>query len=112
MAWLLDTNAWIHYLKNPASRVRVELEQRRPNEIVTCAVVKAELLHGAMKYGVPDRRASIVRETLSLYRPCHSMTLRRSTTPASGTNWSNRANALGRMIFSSRQLAWQTIARW
>ena len=56
MAWLLDTNAWIHYLKNPASRIRTELEKHAPEEIVTCAVVKAELLHGAQKYGSPERR--------------------------------------------------------
>ena len=29
MAWLLDTNAWIHYLKNPGSRIRAGLGMRR-----------------------------------------------------------------------------------
>jgi tRNA(fMet)-specific endonuclease VapC len=68
MAWLLDTNAWIHYLKNPASRIRTALESHTPGEIVVCAVVKAELLHGALKYGSPERRSAIVHETLSPYR--------------------------------------------
>jgi predicted nucleic acid-binding protein len=49
MAWMLDTNAWIHYLKNPASGIRAGLERRTPGEVVSCAVVKAELLHGAMR---------------------------------------------------------------
>ena len=68
MAWLLDTNVWIHYLKNPGSRIRAGLEKHAPDEIVVCAVVKAELLHGAKKYGVPERRAAIVHETLAPYR--------------------------------------------
>ena len=67
MAWLLDTNAWIHYLKNPGSRIRAGLERHTPDEIVVCSVVKAELLHGAQKYGVPERRAAVVRETLAPY---------------------------------------------
>jgi tRNA(fMet)-specific endonuclease VapC len=68
MAWLLDTNVWIHYLKNPASPVRGCLAAHTPGEIVTCSVVRAELLHGAMKYGVPARRMTIVVETLAPYR--------------------------------------------
>ena len=29
-----DTNAWIHYLKNPGSRIRASLERHTPNESV------------------------------------------------------------------------------
>jgi tRNA(fMet)-specific endonuclease VapC len=68
MAWLLDTNVWIHYLRNPDSRVRAALVRHTPDEIAVCAVVKAELLHGAMKYGAPERRLAVVREALALYR--------------------------------------------
>ncbi len=67
MAWLLDTNTWIHYLKNPASPVAHHLRQHFPPDILTCAVVKAELLHGALKYGVPERRLAVVRATLAPY---------------------------------------------
>jgi len=56
MGWLLDTNAWIDYLKNSASLVRVNLIQRRLEEIFSCSIVRAELMHGALKYGVPERR--------------------------------------------------------
>jgi len=65
--WLLDTNCWIHYLKDAASPIGPHLRQRTPADIVTCAVVRAELLHGAMKYGVPERRLAVVRETLAPY---------------------------------------------
>jgi tRNA(fMet)-specific endonuclease VapC len=62
MAWLLDTNAWIDYLRNPSSSIRLRLAERTPEEILVCAIVRAELLHGAMKYGLPERRLAIVRE--------------------------------------------------
>jgi len=39
MPWLLDTNAWIDYLKNPASAVRARLTERKPEEIFTCSIV-------------------------------------------------------------------------
>jgi len=68
MAWLLDTNAWIDYLKNSSSPVRARLAERMPEEIFVCAIVRAELLHGAMKYGVPERRSAIVHEVLAPYR--------------------------------------------
>lgn len=68
MAWLLDTNARIDYLKNPASAVRARLMEQKPEEIATCSIVRAELLHGARKYGVPERRLAIVRETPAPYR--------------------------------------------
>lgn len=67
MPWLLDTNVWIHYLKSASSPVAERLRHRLPSEILTCAVVRAELLHGAMKYGVPERRLVIVAETLAPY---------------------------------------------
>jgi tRNA(fMet)-specific endonuclease VapC len=68
MAWLLDTNAWIDYLRSATSAVRERLLERKPEEIFTCSIVRAELLHGALKYGVPQRRLTIVRETLAPYR--------------------------------------------
>ena len=68
MAWLLDTNAWIDYLKNPTSGVRARLVERKPEEIYTCSIVLAEWLHGARKYGASGRRLAIVREALAPYR--------------------------------------------
>jgi tRNA(fMet)-specific endonuclease VapC len=67
MAWLLDSNSWIDYLKNPRSAVRTRLEQRSPGDVRTCAIVKAELLHGARKYGNPERRLALVAEAFAPY---------------------------------------------
>lgn len=64
MAWLLDTNSWISYLKKPAGALAARLAVTRPADIVTCSVVRAELLHGAAKYGNAERRRAKVIETL------------------------------------------------
>ena len=43
MAYLLDTNVWIHYLKDSASPIRAKLTTVTPADIVLCSIVKAEL---------------------------------------------------------------------
>jgi tRNA(fMet)-specific endonuclease VapC len=67
MAWLLDTNAWITYLKMPQSSIRSCLETLRPADVLLCSVVKAELLHGAEKYGNRERRLAVLRELFAPY---------------------------------------------
>lgn len=56
MAWLLDTNAWIQHLKNPGGPIERRLKHLPPSDILLCSVVKAELWHGAHKYGRRERR--------------------------------------------------------
>jgi tRNA(fMet)-specific endonuclease VapC len=56
MAFLPDTNAWVHLLKNPASALDAKIRAYPVSEILLCAVVKAELWHGAEKYGNRERR--------------------------------------------------------
>jgi tRNA(fMet)-specific endonuclease VapC len=68
MAYLLDTNSWIHYLKHANCPIRTRLATLAPADIVTCAVVRAELLHGAEKYGNRDRRVAAVVQTLAPFR--------------------------------------------
>jgi len=49
MKYLLDTNACIQYLNGTSSSLRRKLESSRPDGIVLCTVVKAELFYGATK---------------------------------------------------------------
>jgi tRNA(fMet)-specific endonuclease VapC len=67
MAWLLDTNAWITYLKTPQSSIHSRLQSLQPTDVVLCSVVKAELLHGAEKYGNRERRLGLLRELFAPY---------------------------------------------
>lgn len=60
MQYLLDTNIWIHYLRDPDSPVRGHLSSHQSDDIVTCSVVHAELLHGAEKYGNRLKQISLV----------------------------------------------------
>lgn len=68
MPYLLDTNAWIHYLKKPGSRIHAKLASMQPAEVVTCSIVRSELLHGAEKYGNRRRRVATVVQTLAPFR--------------------------------------------
>ena len=70
MAWLLDTNAWIQHLKNPGGPVEQHLNRVLPSEIFLCAIVKAELWHGAYKYERRDRRLIALH---NLFQPFTSL---------------------------------------
>jgi tRNA(fMet)-specific endonuclease VapC len=69
MAYLLDTNAWIVYLKSPFSKVGARLQALLPIDIVTCSIVKAELYHGSYKYANADARRLRLDK---LFAPCAS----------------------------------------
>ncbi len=68
MRYLLDTNAWIIYLKNPASGVRSRLLSMSPQDVLTCSIVLSELLHGAEKYGNRLKRVATVRTLLAPFQ--------------------------------------------
>jgi tRNA(fMet)-specific endonuclease VapC len=56
MAFLPDTNVWISLLKNPGGNLDARVRSQPVTDIFLCAVVKAELWHGAEKYGNRERR--------------------------------------------------------
>ena len=56
MAFLPDTNVWISLLKNPGGSLDAKVQSQPVADILLCAVVKAELWHGAEKYGSRERR--------------------------------------------------------
>ena len=65
MRYLLDTNAWIVYFKGRQTSVRSRLEGTPRDQITTCSVVWAELLHGARKYENPAERRERVERVLN-----------------------------------------------
>jgi tRNA(fMet)-specific endonuclease VapC len=56
MAFLPDTNVWISLLKQPGGKLDAKFQSHPVSDIFLCAVVKAELWHGAEKYGNRERR--------------------------------------------------------
>lgn len=60
MKWLLDTNVWIAVLKKRDAVLQDRFTANRSSDMCSCALVRAELMHGARKYAVPEsRRASV-----------------------------------------------------
>ncbi len=59
MTYLLDTNAWITYLRGKDPRFLQTLHQVSPDQIALCAIVLAELIHGAHKSGPANASANL-----------------------------------------------------
>ncbi len=51
MNHLLDTNAWVAYLRGKDAGLIQRLNQANPDSIYLCSIVVAELIHGAHKSG-------------------------------------------------------------
>jgi tRNA(fMet)-specific endonuclease VapC len=60
MRYLLDTNIIIFALKDAKGRSALRIGQANQQEVAICAVVEAELYHGATKYDRPSRRKIIL----------------------------------------------------
>ena len=67
MSYLLDTNTCIRYLNGASEPVRRRVETISPDEIVVCAIVKAELFYGAMKSQHPERNLAKQRKFLDRF---------------------------------------------
>ena len=68
MLYLPDTNSWIYYLKGSRPTLTHRIDATPASEIVTCSIIWAELLHGAFKYGLPQRRLNAIDSVLSLFK--------------------------------------------
>lgn len=67
MTYLLDTNTCIRYLNGRSDPIRRRLEATRPQDIVVCSVVKAELFYGAMKSRNPGTTLAKQRRFLQRF---------------------------------------------
>ena len=56
MPWLPDTNVWISLLKHPGGKLEDRVRAAVTSDVLLCSIVKAELWHGAEKYGNRERR--------------------------------------------------------
>ena len=70
MASLLDTSAWINFLKPghaDGKAIADRLAALQETEILLCSVVKAELWHGAEKYAGRETRLARLAEIFDRY---------------------------------------------
>ena len=70
MKYLLDTNVCIRHLNHRSDPISQQLLQRKPEDIVLCSVVKAELFYGSLKSQNPvgnlERQRQFVSRFVSL----------------------------------------------
>lgn len=65
MAWLLDTNVCVEYLRNRNPQVNSRLRSRSPSELRLCSVVIGELVYGAWRSNDPPRNLALLAEFFS-----------------------------------------------
>ena len=59
MTYLLDTNAWIAYLRQNNPKLVRKVSQLNPTDIALCSVVLGELLYGAHHSAVTKQAANL-----------------------------------------------------
>lgn len=64
MAYLLDTNVCIEYLRNPNARVRQQLMSKPNSDVFTCSVVVGELYYGVHRSDDIPKNLKLVEELL------------------------------------------------
>ena len=60
MRYLLDTNAIIFALKDAQGRSALRIGRAAHDDVMVCAVVEAELYHGATKYDRATKREAVL----------------------------------------------------
>ena len=70
MRYLLDTNICIALVHRPEPALKLKLAGKRPQDLVLCSIVKAELLYGARK---SQRVAENLKELEAFFAPFDSI---------------------------------------
>jgi len=93
---LLDTNTWIYALKGQPTALVARLGAVDPASVAFCSVIKAELLHGAYRYGNQERRLALLHALFSRHTLLPSMTVPPRSMAASAMNWKPKGRSSGR----------------
>src|SRR5712691_6519723 len=67
MIYLLDTNAWIQFLRNRKALVVQRIRARQPADLRVCTVTAAELYFGCLKSARPALHRAKVDTVLAPY---------------------------------------------
>jgi tRNA(fMet)-specific endonuclease VapC len=67
MTYLLDTNAWVQFLRNRHALVVQRIHARQPAELRVCSVVMAELFYGCLRSAKPAANRAKVDAVLQPY---------------------------------------------
>lgn len=67
LIYLLDTNVCIVYLKGKSESIKIRFDGLPREQIAVCAIVKGELLYGAMGSNNPQKALNLQRAFLSQF---------------------------------------------
>lgn len=67
MKYLLDTNVCIRYLQGRLPCIRDAIHTKSPEQLVICAIVRAELFFGAMKSNYPVKTLALQRQFIDQF---------------------------------------------
>jgi tRNA(fMet)-specific endonuclease VapC len=68
VTYLLDTNVWVAFLRNPSSPVVARLRAGQPGDVCVCSVVVAELYYGCLRSANPAANRGKVEALVRPYR--------------------------------------------
>ena len=66
--WLLDTNAWIHYLNPTPSPIESQLRAHPRTQVFLCDVVKAELYYGTYRSQRVEQNLLLLEDLFSGFK--------------------------------------------
>jgi tRNA(fMet)-specific endonuclease VapC len=67
MNYLLDTNAWIAFLRQSQSPLVALVQSHQVEELQVCSIVTAELLYGCLRSAKPETNRTKVQALLQPY---------------------------------------------
>jgi tRNA(fMet)-specific endonuclease VapC len=110
--YLLDSNAWIAFVRNPLSPIGPRLRSKSTTEIQTCSVVVAELFYRCLRSAKPAANRAKIDVLIAPYLclPCDQLAadrfapLRRDLEIA-GTPIGTTLTMRGRRMITSRSLS-------
>ena len=68
MTYLLDTNVWVAFLRNPNSPIVPRLRARQPGDVCVCSVVVGELYYGCLRSANSTANRAKVEALMRPYR--------------------------------------------
>jgi tRNA(fMet)-specific endonuclease VapC len=67
MIYLLDTNAWVHFLRKKNALVIQRIQSHQPSDLRVCSVTAAELFLGCLRSAKPVHNRAKVDSLLAPY---------------------------------------------
>ena len=67
MKYLLDINVCIKFLNGRSLAIKQTINDKNPDDIVLCSIVKAELFYGALKSAQPDKNIERLNRFVSQF---------------------------------------------